>query len=197
MGQLTVVSGCMFSGKTRELIRRVNRLVEKDIDVRILKPEIDTRYSSDEIVSHDGSRLPADIVSLDCDPFPMAAEWLALDEAQFFSESAAIKICAALQRGQNIIVAGLDLTSEGEPFGQMPFFLALADEVIKLHAHCSICAGFANRTYRVSKKTGTILVGGAEAYEPRCLRCFGKEEARLLKVLAPKELGNSVEMCLS
>jgi thymidine kinase len=163
----------MFAGKTRSLISKVLALKEAGVDVRVLKPENDTRYSATKIVSHDGARIPAEIVRLDGTPWPTDAKVIALDEAQFLTLDAVPVIAKAVHDGAHVILAGLDLTSKGEPFGPMPAFLALADEVKKLRARCAVCGcEGANRSYRIVASSQTVLVGGAEAYEPRCLSCL-------------------------
>jgi len=163
----------MFAGKTRSLISRVLALKEDGVDVRVLKPENDTRYSATEIVSHDGARIPAERIRLDGTSWPFDAKVVAVDEAQFLTLDAVPVVAKAVQGGTHVILAGLDLTSRGDPFGPMPAFLALADEVKKLRARCAVCGcEGANRSYRIVKSSQTVLVGGAEAYEPRCLACL-------------------------
>lgn len=172
-GQLDVIAGCMFAGKTRELIARVRAFKKEGRKVHVLKPEIDVRYSQSEIVSHDGARLEATTVALDGSPWPENADVIALDEAQFLTLDVMPRVRDSVRRGAYVLMAGLDLTSRGEPFGPMPALLALADHVTKLRAKCAVCGKEgASRSFRVVEDGRTVLVGGAEAYEPRCLSCF-------------------------
>jgi thymidine kinase len=164
----------MFAGKTRELIRRVRFLQQREASVCVLKPVIDDRYSTDEVVSHDGARLRAQAISLDCDDLPTDCSVVALDEVQFFTAKAVDRLMGFLGQGRHIIAAGLDLTWRGEPFGQMARLLCLADDVTKLKAKCACCGLEASRSFRVVQGGDDVLVGGAEKYEPRCVTCFGR-----------------------
>jgi thymidine kinase len=171
-GRLDAITGCMFAGKTRELIRRIASLKAENFEVCVLKPSIDDRYSQTEIVSHDGFRCQALIVPTDCSKLPDFPV-IVIDEVQFFQPSVVEAVQASVRRGCHVIVAGLDLDSNAQPFGPVPALLAFADEVLKLKAECVVCSSkAASRTYRLSSDTGTILVGGADAYQPRCLACF-------------------------
>lgn len=186
-GRLEVITGPMFAGKTEELLRRVERARIARKKVLLFKPEIDVRYSATEVVTHNGRHLP-------CIPLPVsldeggffarvppeqfqAAEVFAFDEAHFFGPSFP-GICEALvAQGKRVIVAGLDLNFRAEPFGPMPALLALADEVLKLAAVCTICGAPATRTQRlVGGKPALagpeVLIGGLETYEPRCREHF-------------------------
>ena len=172
-GRLEVLAGCMFAGKTRALLARVRALRDEGHGVWLLKPVLDTRYSTTDVVSHDGEHLPADIVRLNGTPWPYDARIVAIDEAQFLTPEAVPIVLDALRKGTLVILAGLDLTSKGTPFGAMPTFLSLADSVTKLTARCAVCGERqANRTYRTIESDQIVMVGGAEAYEPRCLACM-------------------------
>lgn len=151
--------------------------------VEVFKPRIDTRYSEDEVVSHAGLRISARIL----DEVPQftaesAPNVVGIDEAQFFGDHVVSVVESLLKLGSRVIVSGLDLTYQGKPFHPIPHLLALADEVVKLHAVCARCLGNASRSYRLvespaespSDGTNPIFVGGAESYEPRCLACFNK-----------------------
>jgi thymidine kinase len=97
---------------------------------------------------------------------------IAIDEIQFFSLDAVPRILDVVRSGVNVVVAGLDLTSKGEPFGPVPALMAYADSVVKLTSRCSKCNKPATRSHRRVVSTETVLIGGTEAYEPRCLACF-------------------------
>ncbi|WP_018963148.1 thymidine kinase [Coprothermobacter platensis] len=175
-GWLEVITGCMFSGKTEELVRRLRRAVIARKKTVAIKPTIDTRYDLMAVVSHSGFSFnaipigdPKTILSISKD-----AEVVGIDESQFFTIDLIPVIQELLQEKKRVIVAGLDLDFRGEPFGIMPNLLALADEAMKLHAICSVCGNIATKTQRlIDGKPAryddpTILVGGLESYEARC-----------------------------
>jgi thymidine kinase len=163
----------MFAGKTTELIRRVAEAEGAGENVRLYKPRLDTRHDDPAVYSHDGISSPAQWVGPDYStPFANGATVIALDEVQFFTLDIVPEVIRAVRRGVRVIAAGLDLTSQEEPFGPVPALLALADEVIKLRARCSQCGNPATRSYRRVASDDKILVGGADIYEPRCLSCF-------------------------
>lgn len=186
-GKLEVITGCMFAGKTEELLRRVERARIAKKNVLLFKPSLDTRYSQEEVVTHYGRSLP-------CRRLPTHMSWdafselitehglrntdvFAFDEAHFFGPGFP-GLCEALVAwGKRVIVAGLDLNFRGEPFGPMPALLALADEVTKLQAVCVVCGGPATRSQRLVngkpvREGPEILIGGLESYEARCRECF-------------------------
>lgn len=180
-GRIEVICGCMFSGKSEELIRRLRRAVIARQKVQIFKPRIDNRYHGEKVVnSHDGRA--ADAVPLGHSreiPAHLAADTtvIGIDEAQFLDHGL-VEICRRLtRRNIRVIVAGLDLDFRGEPFGPMPELIAQAEQVDKLHAICVICGDEASRTQRLidGKPAGyddpIILIGASEAYEARCRRC--------------------------
>lgn len=174
-GRLEVLVGPMFAGKTTELLRRIVEAEKSGEKVRVYKPRLDTRHEDTAVYSHDGVSTSAQWVGPDWStPFSNGATVVALDEVQFFSLDVVPEIVRAVHRGIRVIAAGLDLTSQEEPFGPVPVLLALADEVVKLRARCSQCGKPAGRTYRLVSSSAKILVGGAESYEPRCLSCFAK-----------------------
>lgn len=186
-GRLEAVTGCMFSGKTEELLRRAERARIAKKEVLLFKPELDTRYAIEQVVTHYGRalacrRLPTDIAwegfsESITDPRSPSTDVFAFDEAHFFGPSFP-KLCERLvYLGTRVIVAGLDLNFRGEPFGPMPEILALADEAIKLTAVCSSCGAPATRSQRLVDGvpvTGgpEVLIGGLESYEPRCREHF-------------------------
>lgn len=177
----------MFSGKTEELLRRVERARIARKEVLLFKPELDTRYAAEEVVTHYGRslpcrRLPTDIAwtsfsELVAQPPSPVTEVFAFDEANFFGPSFP-NLCERLvSLGKRVIVAGLDLNFRGEPFGPIPQLLALADETLKLSAVCTVCGEPATRSQRlVDGKPVTggpeVLIGGLESYEPRCRAHF-------------------------
>jgi thymidine kinase len=174
-GTIEVICGSMFSGKSEELIRRLRRAVIARQKVQAFKPEIDDRYSPDDIVSHDERRIECAKVR-DASEIPGLVEpdtrVVGIDEAQFFSEDL-IDICERLAgEGKRVIVAGLDQDYRGRPFEPIPQLLALAESITKTMAVCMVCGEPANRTQRLIESDERIVVGAGEAYEPRCRRCF-------------------------
>ena len=176
-GKLEVITGCMFSGKSEELIRRVKRAMIAKMKVIIFKPVIDTRYSTVEVVSHSGMRIKARPIVSSQDILNYVhknTQVLALDESQFFDMGIIEIVKFLVKNGKRVIIAGLDTDFKGEPFGPMPYLMALADEVIKLHAICNVCGGEATMTQRLingkpaNYNDPVILVGGFEKYEARC-----------------------------
>jgi len=164
---LIVLCGPMFAGKTEGLIDRTLRAGQA---VRVYKPTVDTRHGGSSVLSHGGRSLPATWTTPDLHGVQPGG-FVAIDEAQFLAPEAIEKVRVLIQHGTALVLAGLDLTYQGEPFGPMPAFLSMADEVVKLKARCS-CGQPASRTFRKIAGGGVVLVGGAEAYEPRCLPCW-------------------------
>ena len=179
-GQIEVVCGSMFSGKTEELIRRVKRAQIARKRVQVFKPALDSRYSIEHVASHDGVRTQASPVSSAAeiaDLVDPATEVVAIDEVQFL-DRAVVALCEALAAsGKRVIVAGLDQDFRGESFGSMPELMARAEHVDKLQAICVLCGAPASRTQRLidgrpaSYHDPIILVGATEAYEARCRSC--------------------------
>ena len=173
-GWIEVVTGCMFSGKTEELIRRMKRSRIANRKVEIFKPQVDTRYDEEAVVSHDENHIPSTPVSHARNILLLASdtEVVGIDEAQFFDESL-VDVCEALAlRGIRVIAAGLDMDFKGRPFGPMPQLLAVAEYVTKVHAICMQCGDPATHSYRIVSDSGVILLGEKDAYEPRCRACF-------------------------
>lgn len=173
-GWVEVVCGSMFSGKTEELIRRLKRAKIAKQRVEIFKPALDTRYSDDEVVSHDENAIPSTPVHASAQIILLSsgADVIGIDEAQFFDE-ALIEVAQELARsGKRVIVAGLDQDYLGNPFEPMPQLMAIAEYVTKLHAVCMVCGAPANHSQRLVQNNGQVLLGATEAYEPRCRGCF-------------------------
>jgi len=174
-GSIEVICGSMFSGKSEELIRRLRRATIARQKVQAFKPEIDDRYSPDDIVSHDARRV-------ECVKVKKAGEILekvrpdtvvvGIDEAQFLGEGL-VAVCEKLAAdGKRVIVAGLDQDYRGVPFEPIPQLLALAESITKTMAVCMVCGGPANKTQRLIDSDERIIVGSGEVYEPRCRKCF-------------------------
>lgn len=173
-GSIEVVCGSMFSGKTEELIRRVNRARIAKVNVEIFSPVADTRYDKSALVSHNLNSIPSKAVSKAAEILPLAAhiQVVGIDEAQFFDEELPNLVLALANSGVRVIVAGLDMDFKGRPFGTMPQLMAMADSVTKLHAVCVKCGQQAMYSYRLVPNESQILLGEKESYEARCRNCF-------------------------
>lgn len=185
-GWIEVICGSMFSGKTEELIRRLKRVRIAEQSVEIYKPARDTRYSADEVVSHDARSIPSRAIHHPKEILNVAAniDVVGIDEAQFFDETLK-EVCEELAlRGHRVIVAGLDMDFRGRPFGPMPDLLAVAEYITKLHAICNHCGNLATHTYRLTTDAETVVLGEKDIYEARCRHCFN--EGNILKLKAPK-----------
>jgi thymidine kinase len=180
MGNIEVVCGPMFCGKSEELIRRLRRSTIARYAVVCVKPSIDDRHGVDDVISHAGSRIGARAIA---DPRELLelrgeADVIGIDEAQFFDDRI-VEVCEDLAAsGLSVICAGLDRDYRGLPFGPMPELLCIADRVTKLQAVCVQCGGDATLSQRLLEGApapfddATIVVGGAERYEARCRGCF-------------------------
>lgn len=168
----------MFSGKTEELIRRLRRARIARQQVMAFKPALDTRYSDDEVVSHDDTTMPTTAVNA-ADQIVLlarAADVVGIDEAQFFGPEL-MHVCQTLASdGVRVIVAGLDQDYRGKPFEPIPQLMAIAEHVTKLHAICVQCGAPANHSQRIVAGDDRVLLGATEAYEPRCRDCFQPTE---------------------
>jgi thymidine kinase len=173
-GSIEVVCGSMFSGKTEELIRRLKRAQIAKLEVEIFKPKTDTRYDETAVVSHDLNSIhstPVDHSSAIL-LYGSNTQVVGIDEAQFFDADLP-DVCVKLaNKGVRVIIAGLDMDFEGKPFGPIPALMAIADEVIKVHAVCMKCGGPALYSYRLVENKNQLLLGEKESYEPRCRVCY-------------------------
>ncbi|NOR87133.1 MAG: thymidine kinase [Bacteroidales bacterium] len=180
VGWVEVIVGSMFSGKTEELIRRLNRAKIARLKVEIFKPGIDVRYDEEDVVSHNDN-------SIKSTPIESAEQILlyahdvdvvGIDEAQFFDNQLA-PVCNELaNRGIRVIVAGLDMDFQGKPFGPIPHLLAVAEYATKVHAICMRCGNLAQYSHRTIKGEELVVLGETESYEPLCRRCFNAARAK-------------------
>ena len=173
-GRIEVVCGSMFSGKTEELIRRMRRAQFARQKVEIFKPSIDTRYSEEEVVSHDRNAIPSTPIDTSAQILLLATDIdvVGIDEAQFFDEGL-VDVCNELaNRGVRVIVAGLDMDYKGVPFGPIPSLCAIADEVTKVHAICVRCGALAYVSHRKVSNDRRVLLGEIDEYEPLCRECY-------------------------
>ena len=173
-GWIEVISGCMFSGKTEELIRRLNRAIIAKQKVEIFKPQTDNRYHKDHVVSHNASEIKSTSLKFSSEILEGAAscDVVGIDEAQFF-DKAIVDVCNELANsGKRVIVAGLDMDFEGKPFGPMPDLMAVAEFVTKLHAICMKTGELASFSFRLSESSEQIKVGAQNQYEARSRASF-------------------------
>jgi thymidine kinase len=173
-GWIEVISGCMFSGKTEELIRRLNRAIIARQKVEIFKPVMDSRYHPEQIVSHNEKAIRSTPVNFASDILLLAGDCdvVGIDEAQFFDESI-VEVCNSLANsGKRVIVAGLDMDFEGKPFGPMPNLLAVAEFVTKVHAICAQTGELASFSFRLIDNDKKIMLGEKMEYEARSRKAF-------------------------
>ncbi|OOQ58144.1 thymidine kinase [Mucilaginibacter pedocola] len=174
-GSIEVICGSMFSGKTEELIRRVNRARIAKLNVEIFSPVADTRYDKSALVSHNLNSIPSKAVDKAASILPLVAgntQVVGIDEAQFFDDELPQVVSTLANAGVRVIIAGLDMDFKGRPFGRMPELMAMAEAVTKLHAVCVVCGSPALNSYRLVPNENQILLGEKESYEPRCRNCF-------------------------
>jgi thymidine kinase len=194
-GWIEVVCGCMFSGKTEELIRRMKRAQIARQKVQIFKPMIDDRYGKEYVASHDSNRIDSIPVASSADILSQlddATRIVGIDEAQFFDRGIIDVAERLAKRGLRVVVAGLDMDYRGQPFGPMPDLMAIAEQITKLSAICMVCGAPATRSQRVTTSQEQVLIGAHDAYEARC-RGHHTVEAEIAKgkfnsVSRPSEL---------
>lgn len=176
-GWIEVICGSMFSGKTEELIRRLKRAKIAKLKTEIFKPEIDTRYDEENVVSHDENIVSSTPVQSSSQILLLATnvDVVGIDEAQFFDDELP-SVCNQLaNKGIRVIVAGLDMDYLGKPFGPIPSLLAMAEYVTKVHAICVGCGDIAQHSHRIVRSDKLVVLGEIESYEPLCRACFQKK----------------------
>jgi len=175
-GEFTMITGCMFAGKTEELIRLVHRAKIARKNVMVFKSVLDKRYSDDNVVSHNRNDVVAIPVATPADiekRLTPEVEIIAIDEIQFFGDEIINHVEKWLNEdNKKVIAAGLNQDSKGKPFGPMPELLALADDIIKINAICIKCGAIANKSQRIVRSDTQIMVGSTDKYEARCRNCW-------------------------
>ncbi|MHB9056936.1 MAG: thymidine kinase [Paludibacteraceae bacterium] len=175
-GSIEVICGSMFSGKTEELIRRLKRAEFAKLRVEIFKPKIDTRYSEEDVVSHDRTSIRSTPVESSGSILLMTSEVdvVGIDEAQFFDDGL-VEVCKQLaDNGIRVIIAGLDMDFRCTPFGPMPALMAVADDVYKVHAICVRCGALAYVSHRLVAGDKQVMLGEMTEYEPICRDCYNE-----------------------
>lgn len=175
-GRIEVICGSMFSGKTEELIRRMKRAQFAKQKVEIFKSSIDTRYSEENVVSHDQNTIRSTPIDSSGNILLLASDIdvVGIDEAQFLDDGL-MDVCNQLaNNGVRVIVAGLDMDYKGVPFGPIPALCAVADEVTKVHAICVKCGALAYVSHRLIADDHRVMLGEQQEYEPLCRECYQK-----------------------
>ena len=173
-GWMEVICGSMFSGKTEELIRRLRRAEMAGQKVEIFKPKIDTRYDEEEVVSHNHNKIRSTPVESSNEILLLGStcDVVGIDEAQFFDDGIVEVANQLANNGIRVVIAGLDMDFLGRPFGPMPFLMATAEYVTKVHAICVKCGDSAHFSYRKTDAENLLLLGEHDIYEARCRTCF-------------------------
>jgi len=186
-GWIEVITGCMFSGKTEELIRRLVRARIARQEVLVFKPAVDTRYAREDIVTHGGLRLPCQPVARASDMLRHvgSAQVVGVDEAQFFDGELVSIANRWADEGRRVIVAGLDQDFAGRPFEPIPQLLAIAEVITKNIAVCMSCGAPADRSQRLDARDERVVLGASEVYEARCRRCWRPDRLDPVQVELP------------
>ena len=176
-GRIEVICGSMFSGKTEELIRRIKKVELADEKYIIFRPKIDSRNPENKIISHAKNEISASIVSSPKEILDLSINYsvIGIDEAQFFDQSI-VDVCNVLaNKGHRLIIAGLDMDYEGNPFGPMPNLMACAEDVMKVHAVCVETGNPAGYSYRKDSSDDLVLIGEKKEYKPLSREAFVKK----------------------
>ncbi|WP_144604491.1 thymidine kinase [Algoriphagus algorifonticola] len=177
-GQIEVICGSMFSGKTEELIRRLNRAKIARQKVEIFKPGIDKRYHEEDVVSHNENSIRSTPVNFAEDILLLSGncDVVGIDEVQFFDDQIVAVAQKLANQGKRVILAGLDMDFEGLPFEPMPKLMAVAEYVTKVHAICMKCGDLAAFSLRLSDARQKVMLGEKDSYEARCRKCFFEDK---------------------
>ena len=173
-GWMEVICGSMFSGKTEELIRRLRRAEMAGQKVEIFKPKIDTRYDEEEVVSHNHNKIRSTPVESSNEILLLGStcDVVGIDEAQFFDEGIVEVANQLANNGIRVVIAGLDMDFLGRRFGPMPFLMATAEYVTKVHAICKTTGNLANYSMRTSSSKDLVQLGETDSYEAVSRRIF-------------------------
>lgn len=173
-GWMEVICGSMFSGKTEELIRRLRRAEMAGQKVEIFKPKIDTRYDEEEVVSHNHNKIRSTPVESSNEILLLGStcDVVGIDEAQFFDDGIVEVSNQLANNGIRVVIAGLDMDFLGRPFGPMPFLMATAEYVTKVHAICKTTGNLANYSMRTSNSKDLVQLGETDSYEAVSRRIF-------------------------
>ncbi|ACC98572.1 Thymidine kinase [Elusimicrobium minutum Pei191] len=174
-GRIEVICGCMFSGKSEELINRLRKAKIAKQKIQVFNSSLDKRYACNAIASHNKTKLESEHVNTASEILKLvkpSTTVVAVDEGNFFDKTL-VDVCETLaQKGKRVIVSGVDLDYTGKPFEAMALLMAKAEFVTKNLAVCTKCGSPASRTQRIAKAKSRILVGAQGVYEARCRKCF-------------------------
>ena len=179
-GSIHVILGCMFSGKTTELLRNVKRYQSIGKTTMVINYSLDTRYGENSVVSHDSLDVPAYMVSDLSDIFQnknlhekySQSQYLFINEGQFFSGLKKFCVDAANIHNKIIFVCGLDENFQQKQFGEMIDLIPVSETVVKLHALCKVCGMDACFTRRIVQNEETVLIGNGNMYEAVCRKHY-------------------------
>ena len=176
-GWMEVICGSMFSGKTEELIRRLRRAEMAGQQVEIFKPKLDNRYADEEVVSHNQNKIKSTPVETPDEILLLGSncDVVGIDEAQFFDESIVEIANQLANNGVRVVIAGLDMDYMGRPFGPMPYLMATAEYVTKVHAICKKTGNLANYSMRISGSDDLVQLGETDSYEAVSRKVFTEE----------------------
>ena len=175
MSKLTVITGPMFAGKTTWLLKFIDKFESEH--VQLFKPSLDDRYSESEVVTHDGHKHEAGVLSLEdfslVDLVQDGTKLVGIDELNFFDFQVLFpQIKALLARGVEVVGSGLEFDFAKNPFGATPALLARADKLVRLSAVCDGCQESAGHSYRKVSSGSQVLVGAADSYGACCDGCW-------------------------
>ena len=179
-GYIELVIGPMYSGKSEELIRILKRAKIAKQNIVVFKPQIDDRYSNEDVVSHSGESIhaiPINKAKEIYDYIDSNTQVVGIDEVQFFDDEVVDIAIDLADKGIRVIAAGLDMDFKGEPFGPTPRLLAVSEFIDKIQSICSVCGQPATRSQRLINgeparyNDPIIQVGAVESYEARCRKC--------------------------
>ena len=174
-GWIEIITGCMFSGKSEELIRRLKRARIANQSIICFKPVKDDRYAELEVVSHDKNAQKSIAISSSSEMIKHIDQQttvIGIDEGQFFDMELVDIVQKLALKGKRVVVAGLDMDFRGVPFGPIPHLMAVSEYVTKVHAICPHCGNLATHSYRLTEETETVVIGEKDKYEPRCRMCY-------------------------
>ena len=176
-GWMEVICGSMFSGKTEELIRRLRRAEMAGQQVEIFNPQLDNRYADEEVVSHNQNKIKSTPVETPDEILLLGSncDVVGIDEAQFFDESIVEIANQLANNGVRVVIAGLDIDYMGRPFGPMPYLMATAEYVTKVHAICKKTGNLANYSMRTSGSNDLVQLGETDSYEAVSRKVFTEE----------------------
>ena len=180
-GHIQLILGPMFSGKTTELIRRMQRFQLANHPCLVIKYSKDDRYDKNGISTHDRRVISATSADELNHVRKIAYNYvvIGIDEGQFFPD--VVEFCEDMANaGKTVIVAALDGTFQRKPFGNILNLVPLAESVVKLKAVCMICYKDAAFTRRLGSETEIELVGGTDKYMAVCRSCYNTSAGTLL-----------------